>query len=422
MIKKQINKNISLCYIPMTKLKTTTIGVYIHRPLTEDEISANAVLPYVLKSGCRMCRDRGEIALYLENLCGASMGAAIMKRGDDQIMYFDAETISDKYAPQGEKLVSGLLSLLMSVLFEPNITDGAFDAEVVSLEKKNAKDRIAAVMNDKRSYAALRCTEEMCKGGVYALPKLGIAEGVDALTEKTLAEHYGGIITSSAVNIFICGEADIEDAEKTIRSYTDKMTFTPAHIPSSGLFERSGGVKNITEKMNVTQGKLAMGFRTGVAPSDEDYPALCVFNSVFGAGAHSKLFNNVREKLSLAYYASSILENYKGIIFVNAGIEFKNFETARDEILRQLGEVKSGNVTDTELQSSITDITSSLEEYCDDQRMLQSFFLSELMMGTNRDIERVKADIASVTKERVIAVSQKIELDTVYFLTGEELK
>ena len=420
MINKQINENISLCYIPMTKLKTTTIGVYIHRPLSEAEASANALLPYVLKRGCKKYPNQEKIAKYLENLYGASLGAALIKRGDDQIMYFDAETISDKYAPQGEKLVSELLSLMMSVLFEPNITDGAFDADIVKQEKKNAKDRIAALMNDKRVYASVRCAEEMCKGDAYAVSRLGTAEGVDALTPESLAEHYGRIITSSAINIFICGDADVDAAETAIRAYTDKISFNAARIPEVKLFKRDGSVNEITEKMNVTQGKLSMGFRTGVAPMDGDYPALCVFNSVFGAGTHSKLFNNVREKLSLAYYASSQLEKYKGIMLVNAGIEFKNFQTAYDETLRQLEEIKNGNVTDTELESSIIDITNTFEECRDDQRSLQSFWLGEIMSGTNRDIEETKAAIAAVTKEQVIAVAQKVELDTVYFLTGED--
>ncbi len=420
MINKQINENISLCYIPMTKLKTTTIGVYIHRALDENEVSQNALLPYVLKSGCRKCPDREAIAKYLENLYGASLGAALIKRGDDQIMYFDAETISDKYAPQGEKLVSELLSLMMSVLFEPNITDGAFDADIVNQEKKNAKDRIAAVMNDKRVYASVRCTEEMCKGSAFALSRLGTAEGVDAVTPETLAEHYNKIITSSAVNIFICGDADVDEAEAAIRAYTDKISFTAAQIPKTELFKKDGKVNSVTEKMNVTQGKLSIGFRTGVAPTDNDYPALCVFNSVFGAGTHSKLFNNVREKLSLAYYASSQLERYKGIMIVNAGIEFKNFQTAYDETLRQLEEIKNGNVTDKELESSIIDITNTYEECYDDQRSLQSFYLGELLAGTDYDIEHMKAAIAAVTKEQVIAVARKVELDTVYFLTGED--
>ncbi len=420
MIKKQINENISLCYIPMTKLKTTTIGVYIHRPLNEAEISLNALLPYVLKRGCGKYPSQEEIARYLENLYGASMGASVIKRGDDQILYFDLETISDKFAPQGEKLVAELLSLIMSVLFEPNIKNGVFDADVINQEKKNAQDRIASVMNDKRVYASVRCAEEMCKGDVYALSRLGTVEGIEAVTPASLTEHYGKIITSSAINIFICGEADIDAAEIAIRKYTDKMTFKSAQIPSAKLFKRGGEINRVTEKMNVTQGKLSIGFRTGVAPTDEDYPALCVFNSVFGSGTHSKLFNNVREKLSLAYYASSQLDKYKGIMLVNAGIEFGNFQTAYDETVRQLEEIKNGNVTDTELESSIIDITNTYEECCDDQRMLQGFYLGELLSGTDRDIERAKAEIAAVTKEQVIAVSQKVELDTVYFLTGED--
>jgi predicted Zn-dependent peptidase len=174
--------------------------------------------------------------------------------------------------------------------------------------------------------------------------------------------------------------------------------------------------------MDVAQGKLSIGFRTNITQEDKDFAALRVFNSVFGAGAHSKLFNNVREKLSLAYYASSQLEKYKGLLVVNAGIEFVNFQKAYDETLVQLEEIKKGNISELEFNSSINAILNSLESCYDDQRMLQNFYLEENITGTNSDIETLKKQIKAVTVEDVVAVSKKLELDTVYFLTGKEGK
>jgi predicted Zn-dependent peptidase len=172
--------------------------------------------------------------------------------------------------------------------------------------------------------------------------------------------------------------------------------------------------------MEVTQGKLAIGFRTGITPTDKDYPALVVFNSVFGAGAHSKLFNNVREKLSLAYYASSQLERYKGLLLVNAGVEFKNFKLAYDESLVQLEEIRKGNISDLEFDSSIKAITNSYTSTYDDQRSMAIFSLGEIIAGTNETIEDKLAAIKKVTKEQVAEVAKKLTLDTVYFLEGKE--
>ena len=412
----KINDNINLYYVPMKKLKTTSIGVYIHRALNIEESSKNAVLPYVMKRGCKLCPDSSAVAKYLENLYGASLGAGILKRGDDHIIYFGFETISDKYAPGKESLTADGIKLMMSVLFEPD----AFDDETVMQEKKNASDRITAEMNDKRQYAQLRCSEEMCKGESFALSRLGTKEGVEAITADGLRKHYEKIITSSAVDIYVCGDADINALGEEIKKYTSKLDFEVANIVKTSIFEGHGGVKRITDNMDVVQGKLSMGFRTSVAADSTDYIPLMVMNSIFGGGAHSKLFNNVREKLSLCYYASSSTVRNKGIMFVNAGIEFQNFEKAYDEILVQLDAVKNGDISDLEFESSVNAIINELESYNDDQNAIQFFYLSEKIAGTNYDIDELKAKISRVTIEDVKRVAKNIELDTVYFLSGKE--
>ncbi len=413
-----INQNITLKYIPMTKLKTTTVGLFIHRPLNKEEASMNALLPYVLRRGCKLCPDTEALSKYLENLYGASLSGTVIKRGEDQILYFDAETISNPYAPNGEDLLGDLVRLLLSVVLEPAVTDDSFDEAVVKQEKDNAKDRILSLMNDKRSYASLRCIEEMCEGEAFAISRLGTVEDVDKIGAKSLYCYYRSILPSSPIDIYICGDADMDKLETIVRDAVQNISFTTPILPQTEILQKSVPVKNVSEEMDVVQGKLAIGFRTNIKPTDADYPALTVMNSVFGSGAHSKLFNNVREKLSLAYYASTQLEKFKGLMIINAGIEFKNFESAYNESLAQLEEVKKGNISDLEYTSSINALLNSLESYRDDQRSLQNFCLGEYIAGTNRDIETVKQQIQKVTIADIQKVASKLELDTVYFLKG----
>lgn len=412
----KINSNINLYYIPMTKLKTTTIGVYIHRNLCKEEVSKNALLPYVLKRGCKLCPDSEAVAKYLENLYGASFGASVIKMGDDQIIYLGFESISDKYAPEGEKLSEDITKLMMSVTFEPV----SFTDEVVGQEKKNAVDRIMAEINDKRQYAMLRCGQEMCKGESFALSVLGTKEGVENITVQSLKAHYENIITSSAIDIYACGDADINALADEIKQYTDKIAFKEAKIPQSEIFVGKGEVKRVTDHMDVVQGKLSMGFRTGIKADSADFVPLMVMNSVYGGGAHSKLFNNVREKLSLCYYASSNIVKNKGIMFVNAGIEFENFQKAYDEILVQLDAVKNGEISELEFTSSIKAIENDLESYKDNQRMMQIYCLGQKITGTNYSIDELKEKISRVTIDDVKRVAKNVELDTVYFLAGKE--
>ena len=413
-----VNKNISLHYIEMKKLKTTAVGVYIRRSLTEEEAAYNAVLPYVLKSGCKKYPTMRAVNERLEELYGAKLNGGILKNGDNQVIFFDAETISDRYAPNGEKLVSELVSLLMSVLFEPQVRCGAFNSETVKREKKTVKDKIEALINDKRTYATTRCVEEMCGGSAFAISKFGTAEQVDSISAKALYSHYKKIITSSQIDIFVAGEADCESLVEEIKRYIEKLDFTEAVYEKQTPAVFNGDKKNVTDRLEITQGKLVIGYTTGVNAASPEYPAMLLADSIYGAGTFSKLFNNVREKLSLAYYAASRLNKYNGIVLVDAGIEFKNFDKAYDEICTQLKALKDGEISDDEFNFSKIAAASALDSYYDDQRYMQLYVLDCIYLGIDADIEKYKEKINAVTKEEIKAAAEKIAENTVYFLTG----
>ena len=412
-----INDNITLNYIPMQKLKTVTAGMYIHRELKKDEASKNALLPHVLKRGCKLCRNSVEIAHYLENLYGAKFSAGIIKSGEDHILCFETETISDKYAPDNENLTEKAVELLLSVVFKPLDT---FDDGVFEQERKNSITKIESIINDKRVYANYRCQEEMCKGEKFAIPRLGYAKDMAELTKEELYDYYKSIIISSPIDIYVCGDTDISAVEKQIRQFVDGFEFTKGTMPESTIIHKSTPVKNVVEKLDVTQGKLSIGFTTDIGADDDRYWGLVLANAIFGGGAQSKLFNNVREKLSLAYYAGSFIEKYKGIMMVNAGIEFKNFERAYGETMVQLDEMKKGNITDLEFESSKGFLINSLNSYYDDQKALIMFYIGEKVAGTNLEIEDCKEKIKNVTRSDVVSAMQSVKADTVYFLTGKE--
>ena len=412
-----INDNITLNYIPMNKLKTTSASLYIHRGLKKEEASKNAILPHILKRGCKLCKSTAEIAHYLENLYGAKFSAGIGKRGDDHILCFDFESISDKYAPCGEKLTGGIIKLMLSLVFD---TLDRFDEEVFEQERTNSITKIENIINDKRIYANYRCQEEMTKNDRFSIPRLGYIEDMKAMKPCELYEYYKQIIISSRIDIFVCGDTDIKEIEKEIKKAVGQFEFKKAEMPQSTILKKSTEVKNVTERLNVTQGKLAMGFLTDMRPTDGEYFSLLVANAVFGGGAQSKLFNNVREKLSLAYYAGSFIDKYKGFMMVNAGIEFENFEKAYSEIILQLEEMKNGNITEHELDSSKGFLINSLNSYYDDQHSLISFYLGEKIGQTFADIDQCIERIRLVTKEDVKKAMSKVRLDTVYFLAGKE--
>ena len=411
----KINENITLNYIPMEKLKITTIGLYIHRQLCRDDASKNAILPHILKNGCKLCPDATSIAHYLDDMYGAKFSAGINKKGEDHLLSFDFETISDKYAAQGEKLVAKIIDLMLSVVFD---TVDEFDGETFEVERKNSINKIKNIINDKRIYANYRCLEEMFKGDSFEIPRLGYVDDMEKITKEELRSYYEEVISSSKIDIFICGEANIDEAKAQITEKISSINFKSCNMSVSDIIRRNRPVNFVKEKLNVSQGKLSMGFLTDTSHSDDDYFSLILANSVFGGGAQSKLFNNVREKLSLAYYAGSAMGGYKGYLIVNAGIEFENYTKAYDEILVQLDEMKKGNITDDEIEASRSFVINSYKSSYDDQSSLIAFYLWNIVKDQNFDIEYCINQIEKVTKEDIVKVIQKVHLDTVYFLEG----
>lgn len=416
----KINDSITLHYIPMKKLKTSTVGIYIHRPLCEDEASKNALLTRVLKRGCKLCPSREEMEKYLDECYGAELRGGTLKKGEDHIIYFTVESITEKYAPEDESLFKKMIELLMSVVYEPITENGAFLNEYVLQEKKNATEAIESIKNDKRSYAARRCTQEMCKGTRYETAPYGTIENIEALNAKQLYDYYKNIITSSKTDIYISGECDEEKTAEIIKKLIPDIDFVSTPIEIEGILSKDGKVNYVEEKMDVTQGKLSMGFTTGIDRTSDDYYSLMVANSIFGGGAHSKLFNNVREKLSLCYYASSSIDRYKTFMVVNAGIEFENYQEAYDEILNQLECVKNGDISELEYVSSINAIVNSLKSCFDDQYAMQSFSLSESILNTGIGLEETIEKIKKVTIDDIVRVWKNVRLDTVYFLKGAD--
>ena len=417
---RDINENISLSYIPMTKLKTTSMGVYIHTPLSSETASNNSLLASILKQGSKDYPTLDVLVKKLNYLYGASISASVSKKGEDHVLSFEAECISDKYTYDNEKLLNELFEVVFSVIFRPNVKDNAFDEKVFMQEQKNLIDRIKASVNDKRVYANERLCEITCEGSPYEVSRLGNIETVEKITAKSLYEYYVKMISSSKIDIFVSGDADFDSFADKVSDLTKDMSFVSAEIPKTSMLSQREEVKYVTDRMEVTQGKLAMSFTTGIEQSSDKFWGITVANSIFGGGAHSKLFNNVREKLSLAYYAGSQLHKMKGFIAVNAGVEFENFDKAREEILLQLDELKKGNITNEELVASKMALINSLNSYYDDQLYLQAFYLGEKIAGTNYTIDDYIRNIEAVTLDDITEAAKDITLSTVYLLAGKE--
>ncbi|MFS0863900.1 EF-P 5-aminopentanol modification-associated protein YfmF [Fredinandcohnia sp. 179-A 10B2 NHS] len=411
---------LTLHTIKTDKYKTNTIVFKMKAPLDEGYVTQRALLPYVLQSETKSYPSSTSLRTYLDELYGASLHVDLAKKGEYHIITFSLEIANELFLKDHTPLLDKAISLLGEMILSPNLENGGFKSTVVDKEKRSIKQRIQAVYDDKMRYSNLRLVEEMCKSEPYHLHVNGRIDDIEAITPNSLYEYYQKAISEDEIDLYIIGNIDPESVKQSV---SDIFTFQERNKVQA---EQTNGKKvtqenEVIEKQDVKQGKLNIGFRTNTTYSDPDYDALQVFNGIFGGFSHSKLFINVREKESLAYYAASRVESHKGLLMVMSGIEFKNYQKAVTIIKDQMKAMVDGDFTDETLSQTKAVIKNQLLETIDTSRGIAEVLYHNVVSTKGRKLEEWITGIDEVTKEQVVEVGKKIELDTIYFLTGLEV-
>jgi len=417
--KIEISKGVSLRFIETDKFKTNVMSVCFSVPLCRENITKTALIPRLLKRGTEKYPTMTELSRRAEELYGASIGANIGKRGDRAIVKCSVQFVSDSFI--NESIIGDITDLLKEFIFCPAIKDNAFDEEYVNQEKENAKNHILGLINDKKEYASVKCTEIMFEGDPYEVFPFGYVEDLDAIDGKNLYERYEEIIKSAKVDVYVSGSFDRDIVrEKIEESFKPFLCDrTPEFCETKlAVNEDNIEIKNVTEEMPVSQSKLSMGFNCGIAPISDDYYAMAVFSCIYGGSPFSKLFNNVREKLSLAYYVFSAFDRNKSFVKINAGIEASKFDEAYNEIMLQLDAMKNGDFTDDEILSAKMYMKTQSGSVKDSLAATEDFYMTRELLGYEESVDEFMDKINLVTRERIIAAANTLQLDTVYFLKG----
>ncbi|WP_027701452.1 EF-P 5-aminopentanol modification-associated protein YfmF [Metaclostridioides mangenotii] len=410
-----LGNNINLTLIKTSKFKTNLVSVYIQRELDREDVTKNALLPSVITSGSDKYPTLREISHKLDSLYGASLLSNAGKRSEKQILEFKILGINDKFID--EDIFKDMIEFLNEIINNPFIEGGGFKEEYLNLEKQNLRDKIKAAINDKKSYAQSKCVEAMCKDERYSIDENGYEDDIDSITAVDLYNHYKNILKTSPIDIVVEGNFDEDFVVESIKQNFKFERGEIIEIPRGEFSKKVDEVKIVEEKMDITQGKLVMGYRANVDYMDNDkYYSLVVGNSVFGGGAHSKLFNNVREKESLCYYVYSSVEKYKSIMFVSSGIEAQNYEKAVKIIKEQLEDLKNGKITDQEISNSKSALINSAKSVTDNIGGMSEFSFAQSFAKTNSTVEDLIKSIEKVTVDDIVNAVKDIELDTVYFL------
>lgn len=420
-IRKQIMPNVQLTCVTTDKFKASYFSVYLLQQLNKENASQNALIPNVLRRGCAKYPDMESMAAALNDLYGALIEPVVRLAGEIQCTGFISNFVDDKYIPGETSLLERVVGLVGDVLLAPVTKGGNLMDDYVASEKEKQCEKIRSTLNDKITYSLLRLREIMFKDEDLGVNVLGSVQSTERITPAGLTKHYKSILEGSEIQMFYCGSSDPERVEAAVleafkilprRKIADEAaTQVRISCPEAGYH---------VEKLDVTQGKLSLGFRLGEIMQSPDLAAITVFNAVYGGGISSKLFLNVRERLSLCYYASSMIDRHKGVMYVISGIEFKKYDEALSEILDQLEAVKKGEISSEELDGAKKVVSSSLKAALDSAASLDAFYLGQAVDGLDFGLEEYAALTEKVTKEEVEKIARSVCLDTVYFLRNKQ--
>lgn len=402
--------------LPTKRFKTFALSLFAGVPLSESGVTPIALTPFVLRRGTKAYPETISFREHLDDLYGAGFGFDLYKRGDHQIVQFRLDIINDQFVSAANSLLGEALSFLGEVLTSPALEDGKFRSKYVEAEKTTVGKRIDAIINDKIRYAAERCIEEMCRDEPFRLPALGRKDELDSLNADTLYQAYRNWLQEASFDLYVAGDTTLEEVQGIVAKSFALPEGTPGKYSEPTLRAARSDVQTIQERLDVGQGKLNMGLRVGATYGSDQYAALLVYNGLLGGYPHSKLFVNVREKASLAYYASSRLDGHKGILTLQSGIEVVNYERAVQIMLEQIEAMKVGDFEAQDLQRTKAMIVNQLRELQDSAFERISFDFSNVLSGVERTGESFIAEIQAVTPDMVTAVAQLVALDTIYFL------
>lgn len=401
------------------RFKHGCLSVRFLREMRREEASLSALLPPVLLRGTVQYPDLRAIIAQLDTLYGAAVGTVIQRVGDYQVTGLYCSFLEDRFALPGDRVLAPVAALLEELLLRPALEDGAFRRDYVEGEKKNLISAIESERNDKRTYAAERLMRVMCQGDPFGIPRFGEAEQVAAVTPGSLFAHYQRVLRESPVELFYVGSAEAEAVAALLRPIFEKLPGTRPPLPGQTPFHDAGPGR-LTETLDVTQARLAMGFVTPVTAMGGDFVPMQLCNLIFGGGLTSKLFMNVRERLSLCYDIGSGYYNTKGIVTVYAGLDADQAERAEQEILAQLAACQAGDITAAELTAAKEALRSQLLSVHDAPSAIENYYVAAGLAGHDLSPQAYLDAVQAAGTDAVAAAARSLRLHTVYLLKGVE--
>lgn len=416
----ELSPGITLRTCQDSRFKQGCISLSLIRQMDSRESAMNALLPSVLLRGTNRHKTLRAITEHLDELYGGAVGPLVRRVGDYQTTGLYCSFMDDRFALPGDRVLQPMIAFLEELLLDSPLEKGGFLRDFVDSEKRNLISAIESELNDKRTYAMGQLLRNMCRGDTFGLPRLGEPAEVAEIRAEALYTHYRAILRESPIHIFYVGSSASQEVAEMLMPLLNRLErqYVPV-APQTGFHPCEG--KQVEQTMDVTQGKLGMGFLTPITNRDPEFPAMQVLNMVLGGGMTSKLFENVREKMSLCYSIGSGYYGTKGILTISAGIDFDKEALVKQEVLRQLDACRRGEITEEELTAAREAVMNSLRATHDSPGAIESYYATAALSGLNLTPEAYLRRLAAVTRADVVKAAGSLELHTTYFLKGESL-
>ena len=411
--RNEIANGVYFTNIKDSRFKTMKISVNIVVPLSVETASENALVGGLLVRSCKKYPDFTVLSKKLSSLYGADLTSSLSKHGESQVIKISVSGLDDRYSLDDVSIAKELSELLCSVIFEPNVKNNAFIESELEQERRQLLDVIDSEFNEKRIYAMGQLIKHMCKDEVFGIKRYGTAEKIKGATAESLCKAWQNLLKTAKFEILYIGDSPADKAKevfaKAFANIERNVVTSSTDVVKNVLKE-----KHITEEMELSQSKLVMGFRTQISAGDEEAVAERLMCAVLGGTASSKLFNNVREKQSLCYYCSSSYDSIKGIMYINSGVEGENLEKAEKAILKEIEDMKNGEIDATKLA-----VVNSFKSSSDSVSGIENWYTGRIFNGDLETVEEVSAEVNAVTKEQIVNAANKLLLDTVYVLKNK---
>ncbi len=421
MTTKNIGTALRLCTHHTGQFKTSVLSVNIITPLAKNT-AAKALLINLLARTNKQYPELLQMNRHLAELYGASVFPSITKLGEAQVLSLTLSCLDDRFSLENEAILESGIELLFACLFSPDITPDGFKDENIEREKRLLCEKIDSEKADKRIYALNTMLENMCCDEVYGISEYGTKQEINALTGKEIFSVWKDILFSCPIQVNVTGNFEQEKIEEIIKnkfSVLERKKENIIEVRTEFLTEAYDS-KTVTQKQNVKQGKLVIGYRAGMTYEEDNFAAIKLMTAIFGGGTFSKLFMNVREKMSLCYYCSAKLLNSKGIITVQSGVETENAQKALKAIRKELDDVRQGNFSDETIESAKLSIIDTYKSFSDNVLLPDAWFKSHCNSPTIRTPEQLCEDIQNVSREEIILAANMITEDTVFILESEK--